>query len=124
VYERPVDMWVARLTGPAWSVSIRVLEQRDSHAVIEVAGSTQVVAFSSASRLTVGEAEAIVRPDWVRLGGDISARVDQVAFRGTHTDYRVSTAAGSLGLRVIGPPRVDRGATVGCTLDRVWVPVP
>ncbi|MEO7117713.1 MAG: ABC transporter ATP-binding protein, partial [Candidatus Limnocylindrales bacterium] len=118
VYERPVDMWVARLTGPAWSVSIRVLEQRDLHAVIEVAGSTQVVAIASASRPTVGTAAAIVRSDWVRLGGDISARVDQVAFRGTHTDYQVSTAAGDLGLRVIGPPTVDRGATVGCTLDR------
>lgn len=121
VYERPVDMWAARLTGPAWRIGVRVVEQRDGHARIDVAGSSQLVVVASAGRLRSGVAQAIVRPDWVRLGGDLRARVDDVAFRGTHTDYRVSTSAGSLGLRVIGPPTVERGATVGCTLDRVWI---
>jgi ABC-type Fe3+/spermidine/putrescine transport system ATPase subunit len=122
VYERPVDMWAARLTGPAWGIGVRVVDQRDGQARIDVGGSSQMVAVASAGRLLGGIAQAIIRPDWVRLGGDLRARVDDVAFRGTHTDYRVSTAAGSLGLRVIGSPTVERGAIVGCTLDRVWIP--
>jgi iron(III) transport system ATP-binding protein len=121
VYECPVDMWAARLTGPAWRIEVQVTDQRDGHAMISVAGTSQIVAIAGASALPSGAAHAILRPDWVRLGGDLRAQVEDVAFRGTHTDYRVSTAAGSLGLRVIGPPTVERGATIGCTLDRVWI---
>lgn len=121
VYECPVDMWAARLTGPAWNIGIRIMDQRDGHATIDVAGSSQVVAVANADRLAAGVAQAIVRSDWVRFGGDLRAQVDDVAFRGTHTDYRVSTPAGSLGLRVIGPPTIERGATVGCTIERIWI---
>jgi ABC-type Fe3+/spermidine/putrescine transport system ATPase subunit len=121
VYGCPVDMWAARLTGPAWRIGVRVVDQRAGRATIEVAGSSHDVAVASAGRLPGGVAQAVVRPDWVRFGGPLEARVDDVAFRGTHTDYRVSTSAGIIGLRVIGPPEVERGATVGCTIDRAWI---
>ena len=120
VYDRPVDMWAARLTGPAWSIPVRVLGALDGRARIDVAGTTQDVALDGA--VSEGPLDAVVRPDWVRLGGDLAARVVEVAFRGTHTDYVVATEAGELGIRVGGPPALARGATVGCTIDRVWIP--
>ncbi len=120
VYDRPVDMWAARLTGPAWSIPIRVLEAHDGRARIDVAGTVQEVALDGAA--AGGPTDAVVRPDWVRLGGDLAVRVIEVAFRGTHTDYVVATPAGELGLRVGGPPSLAPGSTAGCTIDRVWAP--
>ena len=70
--------------------------------------------------MSEGPLDAVVRPDWVRLGGDLAARVVEVAFRGTHTDYVVAMEAGELGIRVGGPPALARGATVGCTADRIF----
>jgi ABC-type Fe3+/spermidine/putrescine transport system ATPase subunit len=122
VYDCPVDMWAARLTGPAWTIGMRVMDARDGHARVDVAGVSQAVAIAGAGVPAGGSARAIVRPDWVRLGGDLLAQVEDVAFRGTHTDYRVSTPAGDLGVRAIGPPTVERGAAVGCTLERMWIP--
>jgi ABC-type Fe3+/spermidine/putrescine transport system ATPase subunit len=121
VYERPVDMWAARLTGPAWAIRVHVVDARDGHATIDLAGSSQRVELAGPEPASGGEAEAIVRPDWVRFGGDLQVRVDEVAFRGTHSDYRVSSPVGSFGLRVMGLPTVRRGATVGCTVDRLWL---
>lgn len=122
VYERPVDMWAARLTGPAWDLPVRIVAVDDGRATIDVAGARQQVLLSSADGPPGGVRQAMIRSDWVRLGGDLTARVDDVAYRGSHTDYRVSTAAGRLGLRVNGPPTVERGAAIGCTLDRIWIP--
>ena len=31
VYDCPVDMWAARLTGPAWRIGVRVVDVRDGH---------------------------------------------------------------------------------------------
>ena len=122
VYERPVDMWAARLTGPATRINVVVETAADGRATIELAGSSRNVAFATGPSTIGGPRSAIVRPDWVRLGGDLAGRVADVAYRGTHTDYVVDTAAGQLGLRVIGPPSVGRGASVGCTVDRIWIP--
>jgi ABC-type Fe3+/spermidine/putrescine transport system ATPase subunit len=121
VYERPVDMWAARLTGPASLIEVRVTDEREGLARVEVAGSSQVVAIASAGRVPNGNVQAVVRPDWARLGGDLPATVEDIAFRGTHTDYRLSTPAGALGLRVVGPPTIERGALVGWTLERAWI---
>ncbi len=122
VYERPVDMWAARLTGPATQIDVLIESAGDGRATIELGGTSRSVLFASANGTAGGTCSAIVRPDWVRLGGDLEGRVAVVAYRGTHTDYGIDTAAGRLGLRVIGPPSVERGAVVGCTVDRVWIP--
>ncbi len=123
VYDRPVDMWAARLTGPATQIDVVVVEATgDGRATIELGGSAHSVAIASIGGPATGPRSAIVRPDWVRLGGGLEGMVADVAYRGTHTDYAVATAAGQLGLRVMGPPSVGRGAVVGCTLDRVWIP--
>ena len=94
VFEEPVDLFAARLTGPA-----SLLEPPD------------------------GGATVLVRPGWARLGGPRKAEVGAVWFRGPHTDYLLDTPAGELMLREPGPPRHPPGARVGWTLERGW-PLP
>ena len=122
VYERPSSVWAAQLTGPAATISVRIADLHDGRGALEVAGVSQLVAIGTAQTPTHGEADAVIRPDWVHFGGDIPAQVDAVAFRGTHTDYLTSTAAGQIGVRVPGPPAWRPGASVGLTLERVWIP--
>ncbi|MEP6638427.1 MAG: ABC transporter ATP-binding protein [Chloroflexota bacterium] len=122
VYERPAGVWAAELTGPASSVSVRIADLHDGRARLDVAGVSQTVAVATAGAPAHGEVRAIIRPDWVRLGGDIPAHVDAVAFRGTHTDYQMGTVAGTVGVRVAGPPMTRLGESVGLTLTRVWIP--
>jgi ABC-type Fe3+/spermidine/putrescine transport system ATPase subunit len=120
VYERPTDMWAARITGPAWVIAVEVLDAGGARPTV-AAGSSRIVAADGPARASAGPAQAMVRPDWVRFGGDLPAVVEDVAFRGTHTDYLLATPAGALGLRVIGPPTVERGTSVGCTIERAWL---
>ncbi len=63
----------------------------------------------------------LVRPDWVREGGPLVGRTTAVDFRGPHTDYRITTAAGSLLLRLVGPPRHAVDEVMSWTLERAWV---
>ncbi len=51
----------------------------------------------------------LVRPDWARLGGDLPGALDEVRFRGPHTDYHLTTPAGPLLIREAGPPRAAPG---------------
>lgn len=90
VYSEPVDEWAARLTGPA---SVLTLE---------------------------GYGPALVRPEWASLGGERSARLDQVRFRGGHTDCLLDTDEGRLLVREPGPPRSRPGDRVTWTLRRTW----
>jgi iron(III) transport system ATP-binding protein len=89
VYERPVDVWAARLTGPA-------------------------------SVLTAPLGPLLVRPGWARLQAGHTSRVEDVWFRGPHSDYLLQTSQGRLLVREPGPPRHARGETVGWTLDQSW----
>jgi ABC-type Fe3+/spermidine/putrescine transport system ATPase subunit len=89
VYQRPVDVWAARMTGP-----VSVLDTPDG--------------------------PVLVRPEWARLGGDRSALVDDVRFRGPHSDYHLVTDAGRLLVREPGPPGHARGDRVGWRLCQSW----
>ena len=91
VYEEPVNLFAARLTGPAG-----LIDAPD------------------------GGAQLLVRPGWARLGGPLEACLRAVWFRGPHTDYLASTSLGQLLIREAGPPRHDVGARVGWTLLRGW----
>jgi len=97
IYARPVDEWAARLTGPASFVE----------GAFEAPGST-------------GAGRYLVRPDWAHLDGDLEAQVDDVRFRGTHTDYRLRTNLGPVLVRELGPARLAVGAATSVGLDRVW----
>ena len=91
VYGEPVDELAARLTGPA-----SVLTTPD------------------------GPGELLVRPEWASLGGDRSARIRDVWFRGPHSDYLLDTAQGRLLVREPGPPAHQRGEDVSWGLRRSW----
>ena len=97
VYSQPLDEWVAGLTGPASFLS-GALHAPDAD----------------------GQGRYLVRPDWVRFDGPIAAVVDDVRYRGTHTDYRLRTERGEVLLRDSGQPRFASGARVSCSIERVW----
>jgi iron(III) transport system ATP-binding protein len=97
VYARPVDEWAARLTGPASFVE----------GVIDANGAD-------------GAGRFLVRPDWLRFEGSLAASVDDVRYRGTHTDYRLATRFGALLLREPGPARFSTGDQTSCRIERAW----
>ena len=90
VYDRPVDEWAARLTGPTSVLDLPV------------------------------EGQVLVRPGWARLGGDRSGLIEAVRFSGPHSDYQLSTDLGRLLVRHPGPPQDAVGAKVTWSLDRTW----
>jgi iron(III) transport system ATP-binding protein len=87
VYEEPVDLFAARLTGPA-----SVIDAPD------------------------GSGKLVVRPEWARLGGPLEADLCAVRFRGPHSDHLVRGPLGELLIREPGPPRHRVGDRVGWTL--------
>jgi ABC-type Fe3+/spermidine/putrescine transport system ATPase subunit len=97
VYAEPVDEWAARLTGPASFIE------------------GEITAMGAD-----GPGRYLVRPDWVRFGGPLSATVSDVRYRGTHTDYRLQTGLGTVSLRELGSPRFAATADVDCAIERVW----
>jgi ABC-type Fe3+/spermidine/putrescine transport system ATPase subunit len=94
VYERPVDAFAARLTGP-----VSVLDAPD------------------------GAGRVLVRPGWAALGGPETGRVRAVRFRGPHSDHLLATPCGDVLVREPGPPSAGVGDRVTWTLLRSW-PLP
>jgi ABC-type Fe3+/spermidine/putrescine transport system ATPase subunit len=91
VYEEPVDLFAARLTGPA-----SVIDAPD------------------------GAGRLLLRPGWARLGGPLPGRLGAVRFRGPHSDHLVETPLGEVLIREPGPPRHPVGACTGWTLVHGW----
>jgi len=119
VYAEPVDVWSARLTGPASVVEAAVISTRDGRCVVRVAG--RVVTVEGPSAAPVRESvPLLVRPGWARLGGELPGRLRAVWFRGPHSDHVVETAAGEVIIREPGTPRHTAGDDVTWTLSRVW----
>jgi len=92
VYDEPVDLFAARLTGLA-----SVIDAPD--------GSGQ---------------QLLVRPGWARLGGAGEAKLRAVWFRGPHSDYLVECSLGELLIREPGAPQHQVGDTLGWHLVRSW----
>ncbi|GAC1657507.1 MAG: ABC transporter ATP-binding protein [Candidatus Dormibacteraceae bacterium] len=116
VYERPADLWSARLTGPASMIEGRVLENGRA----EVAGVTLTGNGRGEPVTAPGPARLLVRPDWARIGGQLPAVVTGSFYRGAHTDYHLDTPAGSIELRQLGPPTLRPGEPITWSLDRFW----
>jgi ABC-type Fe3+/spermidine/putrescine transport system ATPase subunit len=91
VYAEPVDLFAARLTGPA-----SVIDAPD------------------------GSGRLLLRPGWARLGGPLEGRLRAVRFRGPHSDHLVETPLGEVLVREPGPPRHRVGACTGWTLLHGW----
>ncbi|MDX6205634.1 MAG: iron(III) transport system ATP-binding protein [Frankiales bacterium] len=95
VYEQPVDVSAARLTGPA-----SVLDAPD------------------------GCGQLLVRPGWARFDGPREGKLRALWFRGSHTDHLLDTPDGELLLREPGAPSaLQVGDRVSWTLLRSW-PMP
>ena len=97
VYARPVDDWAARLTGPASFIE----------GPLEAQGAD-------------GPGRYLVRPDWVHFDGPLPCTIEDVRYRGTHTDYRLSTSLGVITLRTPGPARFRRDDQASSAIERVW----
>jgi ABC-type Fe3+/spermidine/putrescine transport system ATPase subunit len=117
VYERPIDEWAARLTGPASVIEATVVAGgADGMAMVEIAGSRRKTHLGRGS--SAGPTRLIVRPDWATLGGALAGRVTAVRFAGTHTDVDLATPAGTVTIRCPGPPTVAVGDAPGWDLSR------
>lgn len=120
VYERPIDVWAARLTGPASVLELPVVGGGPASITLAVA-NTEVIVPRDGARSPGRPARALVRPEWGRLGGALPGRVMAVRYRGSDTDYRLDTPAGVVEVREPGVPRAAVGDAAGWTLTRVWL---
>jgi ABC-type Fe3+/spermidine/putrescine transport system ATPase subunit len=119
VYEAPVDLWAARLTGPATVLRLPVSPGPAGSVELAVAGVVTTPRIPSGTQVAAGLASVLVRPEWARLGGPLAGRVTGVRFRGPHTDYRLDTPAGPVEVRETGAPRAAVGTPTGWSLERV-----
>ena len=121
VYAEPVDLWAARLTGPASLLRARLRRADARTCAVELADRQVSVRCDSAVTYVGGVHRLLVRPGWAGLGGELPGRVRAVWFRGPHSDHLVETPAGSVLLREPGAPRCRVGEPVGWALHRTWV---
>jgi len=119
VYQQPVDVWAARLTGPASVLRAAVQRADGAHVHVTLAGRTVRVPGGRAADAG-DEPDLLIRPDWTTLGGDLDGTVHQLWYRGPHTDYRLDTLGGHVDVRAAGPPSVTVGQRVDWGLRRVW----
>ncbi len=115
LYEQPASVFVAGFMGEANAVRARVLA---------VAAGQAEVALG-ALRLTLpargcgpGEADLVVRPEAIRLGGAEPATVTRATYMGSHAEYVLATAHGPL-LAMLpggGEPHAA-GSAVGFDID-------
>ncbi len=120
VYERPIDAWAARLTGPVATLNATVLEAKPGK--LKVLLDEVTVIAHSASSTPTRSVELLIRPEWVRPGGEIRGTAVEVSYRGPHTDYVISTKSGHLVARAAGSPRLEVGQVGGWTIERAWAP--
>jgi iron(III) transport system ATP-binding protein len=130
VYAEPADLTVARLTGPVSVLHPPVTPASPGQVTLAIGDSRTTVPCTAAPAVSANPAPAapavsaapaastdpaapaaLVRPDWARLGGDgdLPGAITEIRFRGPHTDYYVSTPAGTLLIRETGPPRAECG---------------
>jgi len=114
LYERPVDVETARLTGPA-----SFLDASSPSG----AGAGDVFGEGAGAAAGAAGGHVLVRPDWVRLEGDVQGVVETVRYRGPHTDHVISVPGGRLLATSPGPPRLRPGECVGVTVTQCW-PIP
>jgi ABC-type Fe3+/spermidine/putrescine transport system ATPase subunit len=121
VYEQPVDLWAARLTGPASVLELPVVPARPGCVEISVAGAGLTIPVAAAGPVSAGPAQVLVRPEWGQLGGPLLGRVTAVRYRGADTDYRLETPVGVVEVRERGAPRTHVGTSTGWGISRAWL---
>lgn len=123
IYERPVDVAAARLTGPVSLLEVVVGERRGDRIAISVGDATLEVPAEALGTgdCSTGPALALVRPEWARMGGSLSGVVRHVAYRGAYTDLGLESLVGDVTVRASGPPRSRPGEHVTWEIDRAWL---
>jgi ABC-type Fe3+/spermidine/putrescine transport system ATPase subunit len=121
VYERPADLWSARLTGPASVLDVWVHHANNGQVELAVAGEALRVAGGGIADGLSGHARALVRPEWAQLDGPLTGVVTRVAYRGSVTDYSLETPAGAVDVRDPSRRRAAVGDRVAWRLERVWL---
>jgi iron(III) transport system ATP-binding protein len=122
IYEQPVDLWAARLTGPASVLAGRVDELAGGRCLLVLAGEVvEIEADAPAGVARPGPVGVLLRPDWTELGGPLPGVVDEVWYRGPHTDYALATPAGTVTVRRTGPPATRAGERVTWAVQRAWL---
>lgn len=121
VYNEPVNLWAARLTGVASVLCAPVLSTQDDTCTIDVSGNAVTVPCPAPGYPSAKERHLLVRPGWARLGGDLRGLLRNVWFRGPHSDYLIESQAGSVLVRMSGPPRCRAGEDLSWSLLRTWV---
>jgi ABC-type Fe3+/spermidine/putrescine transport system ATPase subunit len=120
VYEQPVDLWAARLTGPASVLTVPAEAVGEDKVVLTLGDETIRIGGGRAAGATGQAGTVLVRPEWAELGGPLPGTVRQTCYRGPHTDYRLDTPAGSIDIRQAGTPAARRGERVTWSLHRAW----
>ncbi|CAN5849871.1 ABC transporter ATP-binding protein [soil metagenome] len=120
VYEQPVDLWAARLTGPASVLTVPAEAVGDDKVVLILGEETIRIDGGRAAGATGEAGTVLVRPEWAELGGPLPGTVRQTWYRGPHTDYRLDTPAGGIDVRHAGAPTARRGERVTWSLHRAW----
>jgi ABC-type Fe3+/spermidine/putrescine transport system ATPase subunit len=122
-YQRPVDVWAARLTGPATSlrataatIGDQLLRVRIGQVDLDVPGGARDDFLTPVSTPVT----LLVRPDWAELGGPLPATVRSVRYQGPHTDHLLQTPGGIVIARAPGPPRRTAGQHTGWRLSQAW----
>lgn len=120
VYEQPVDLWAAQLTGPA-SLLEDAVRRRERGAVVLAVGPAEARVPVCGHAAPAAPSPVLLRPEWLTLTGPLPGTVAHVWYRGPHTDYRLATPAGAVTVREPGPPRAAVGDAPGWQAHRAWL---
>ncbi|HVC24672.1 MAG TPA: ABC transporter ATP-binding protein [Acidimicrobiales bacterium] len=128
IYAAPASPFVARFTGLAGELAVRIRGGDRGDGTVEVEASTRSSVRPFRARVghsgpTGARGELMIRPTAVRLcaadGDDhhLVGRVADVAFRGRGYEHAVELSCGTQLSNVFAERRVERGESVGLRLE-------
>ncbi len=128
VYSHPASPFVARFTGVATELAVRVGRRAAAGGGVEVElfepTATRPVSAEAGSALEPGRGALLARPSAVRLcspygtEAHVSGKVVDVAFRGRGYELTVELPSGSRVSGVVSAERAARGGRVGLALAK------
>jgi iron(III) transport system ATP-binding protein len=123
IYTRPATPFVARFTGLAGEMPVRVREPgADGTVLVEPREGRSFLARAPAGQIT-GDALVMIRPTGVRLCSNgsadyhLSGRVTDVAFRGRGYEHAIDVNGTTRLTGVFADVRAARGEVVGLRMD-------
>jgi iron(III) transport system ATP-binding protein len=124
IYTRPASPFVARFTGLAGELQVRVREREaDGTVLVEPPHGRSFRARACAGDLSGPDALVMIRPTGVRMCADgspemhLSGRVTDVAFRGRGYEHAIDINGTTRLTGVFAEARATRGEIVGLRMD-------